>query len=661
METVKNAKDGKIAFTTLEYIHNAKQSDLGEHTYTVKEVQGDLDGVTYDETTYEIKVTVTDNGDGTLKVVASDNHKALNFTNTYEADGTVRFKGTKQLVGREFRSGDAFLFELLENGVTIQRSRLTPAEGKEAAFEFNPIEYTTADIGTHTYLIREEKGSIKGVTYDAAEYTVSVTVADAGNGKLSVSKAYAVDGEAAEKVLFTNTYEAKGELTLTAEKTVNGAEPTADQVFDFTLSDASGEIETVQNKLGEIEFAKLTYTLDDLGEHSYTVKENKTDKAGYAIDETVYTVKVTVTDNGDGTLKVEKKITANGKTAESMTFDNKHSATLTISKKVEGCTTEETFPIKVWLFDAKGNELKGEYAYTGNVTGKLTSGTTIELGHGQKITIEDLPVGSRYKVEETKDPRFTTTVNSLAMNTVEGEIVEGGNTAAFVNKLITTEFMVWKEWRGGEGGKIRLTLYANGEKLDPQPEYTNNGNLYKYTELPKLDEDGDEIIYTAKEKYMDGYLTIYNNVSPYETVTDVIHNGGTIINKAVMDFKVQKVWSGLAEGAEVPEITLILHCNGEVYEHATPKPDSEGWYHYRELPIFVNGERAVYSVTEEPMEGCSTIYTNNGEEGDCAYNGGVITNIVVPKTGDDAPVELWAAAMLLSAAVLMLIARRRKA
>ena len=661
IETVKNGKDGKIAFTTLEYIHNAKQSDLGEHTYTVKEVLGDLDGVTYDETTYEIKVTVTDNGDGTLKVVASDNHKALNFVNTYEADGTVRFKGTKQLVGREFRSGDVFLFELVENGVTIQRSRLTPVEGKEAAFEFNPIEYTTADIGTHTYLIREEKGSLKGVTYDATEYTVTVTVADAGNGELSVSKAYAVDGEAAEKVLFTNTYEAKGELTLTAEKTVNGAQPTADQVFDFTLSDASGEIETVQNKLGEIEFAKLTYTLDDLGEHVYTVKENKTDKAGYAIDETVYTVKVNVTDNGDGTLKAAKKISANGKTAESMIFDNKHSATLTISKKVEGCTTEETFPIKVWLFDAKGNELKGEYAYTGDVTGKLTSGTTIELGHGQTITIENLPVGSRYKVEETRDPRFTTTVNSLAINTAEGEIVEGGNTAAFVNRLVTTMFKIRKEWQGGDGGKIILTLYANGEKLEEQPAYTQEGDMYYYTGLPMYDEDGDEIIYSAKEKYVDGYLTIYKNVEPYAEETKAIYNGGTIINKAITTIKVQKVWSGLAEGAEVPEITLILHCNGEVYDRKTPDPDEDGWYVYSNLPVFVNGERAVYSVTEEPMEGCSTIYTNNGEEGDCAYNGGVITNIVVPKTGDDAPVELWAAAMLLSAAALVLMARRKKA
>ena len=98
-----------------------------------------------------------------------------------------------------------------------------------------------------------------------------------------------------------------------------------------------------------------------------------------------------------------------------------------------------------------------------------------------------------------------------------------------------------------------------------------------------------------------------------------------------------------------------------MYEHETPEPDKHGWYHYYNLPIFVNGERAVYSVIEESMEGCITTYSNGGEEGDCAYNGGVITNTVVPKTGDDAPVALWAATMILSAAAWMLMMRRRKA
>ena len=652
LQTKANAADGSVVFDAISY------AAPGAHAYTIHEVSGDLGGVTYDGGKIEVAVTVIDNGDGTLTATAVYGDKKQ-FENSYATNDKLVLNGIKNLVGREFRADEVFEVELLQNGTVIQRCMVGAVNGNKAAFSFDPITYTTAEVGTYQYTVREKAGSLKGITYDATQYTVDVTVSDDGKGDLIVDAVYTVNGKAAENIVFTNIYEATGELTLNAEKTVNGIEPTADQVFDFTLSDANGEIETVQNKLNEIEFAKLTYTLEDLGEHTYTVKESKTDKAGYAIDETVYTVKVTVTDNGDGTLKVEKKITANGKPAEGMTFDNKHSATLTISKKVEGCTTEETFPIKVWLFDAKGNELKGEHAYTGDVTGKLTSGNAIELGHGQEITIEDLPVGSRYKVEETRDPRFTTMVNSLMMNTAEGEIVNGGNMAAFVNRLITTMFKVRKEWQGGDGGSIILTLYANGEKLEDQPAYTQEGDMYYYTGLPMYDEDGDEIIYSAKEKYVDGFLTIYKNVEPYAEETKAIYNGGTIINKAITTIKVQKVWSGLAEGAEMPEITLILHCNGEVYDRKTPDPDEDGWYVYGNLPVFVNGERAVYSVTEEPMEGCSTIYTNNGEEGDCAYNGGTITNIVVPKTGDETPVELWMTGLLLSVAAIVLIGKKR--
>lgn len=59
------------------------------------------------------------------------------------------------------------------------------------------------------------------------------------------------------------------------------------------------------------------------------------------------------------------------------------------------------------------------------------------------------------------------------------------------------------------------------------------------------------------------------------------------------------------------------------------------------------------------MEGCITTYTNGAEEGECAYNGGIITNTMVPKTGDATPVSLLMAAMLASAAGLLLLKKKR--
>lgn len=60
-----------------------------------------------------------------------------------------------------------------------------------------------------------------------------------------------------------------------------------------------------------VTFANLTYTEKNAGKtYTYYLQEVVPDMEvpGYGFDNTVHTVEVTVTDNGDGTLKVEKTI-----------------------------------------------------------------------------------------------------------------------------------------------------------------------------------------------------------------------------------------------------------------------------------------------------------------------------------------------------------------
>ena len=44
------------------------------------------------------------------------------------------------------------------------------------------IQYTLADVGEHTYTVKEASGTLGGVTYDTTEYTVIVHVSDNGTG-----------------------------------------------------------------------------------------------------------------------------------------------------------------------------------------------------------------------------------------------------------------------------------------------------------------------------------------------------------------------------------------------------------------------------------------------------------------------------------------------
>ena len=108
---------------------------------------------------------------------------------------------------------------------------------------------------------------------------------------------------------FVNTYTAtdgaiiiKGVKTLTGRNLVDGE-------FSFTLYNASEEwvgdtaVQTVYNGAdGTFAFDEMTF--DEVGTYYYLVKEDKGNLAGVTYDETVYRVKVEVTDDLNGKLVV---------------------------------------------------------------------------------------------------------------------------------------------------------------------------------------------------------------------------------------------------------------------------------------------------------------------------------------------------------------------
>ena len=80
---------------------------------------------------------------------------------------------------------------------------------------------------------------------------------------------------------------------------------------------------------------------------------------------------------------------------------------------------------------------------------------------------DSVPVGTICTVTEESRARYTTTVNAASTSSIRFSVTSESMPIAFVNTLVTTKFTVTKEWQGGDGGAITLTLYANGQKLDP--------------------------------------------------------------------------------------------------------------------------------------------------------------------------------------------------
>ena len=105
-----------------------------------------------------------------------------------------------------------------KNGETIQ----TVANDADGNVTFSPLNYTLKDVGTHVYTVSEVQRENTEVTYDTTEYTVEVTVADAGNGKLKVSKTIKKGDYTVDAIAFENIY--KGVIDISGSKTWNDAD-----------------------------------------------------------------------------------------------------------------------------------------------------------------------------------------------------------------------------------------------------------------------------------------------------------------------------------------------------------------------------------------------------------------------------------------------------
>lgn len=287
-----------------------------EFTYTVTE-SGSVPGVDNDaEASKTFTVTVTDNGDGTLSVASNPAQGALfTFTNTYSVEpeessptGEGGMTITKNLAGRNLNEGE-FTFELVDQSGTTVATGTNEANGN---VELGTVKFT--EPGRFTYTIREAKGSLGGVGYDAAEYKATAEVKDNGDGTLAVTWSFdTAAGDPASAIEFNNTYTATPTSVLLGGTKVLDGRALAEGEFTFVLNDADGnELQTVTNNAqGGFCFDQITY--DAAGTYEYTISEVKGDAEGVTYDDATIAVKVVVTDNGKGALEVTE-LTYDGKT-----------------------------------------------------------------------------------------------------------------------------------------------------------------------------------------------------------------------------------------------------------------------------------------------------------------------------------------------------------
>lgn len=348
LDTAKNDANGKVSFTREFQLSDLDGAASKDFTYTIVEQPGAEPGMVYDAHPLIYKVTVKDDGTGTLnaKAVVTSTSGLETFTNTYQPAGTVLALGAqKSYVKKDdgtpiaLKRGE-FTFDVYEGNLTAEQLKgkqpiQTATNGANGSVNFGAFSY--AKPGTHEYTIVERKGDLAYVTYDDAVHHAVVTVAD-NAGTLQASVAY--DGKDATKPTFTNTYKAKatnsGAIALTKSVDVHdGSYQLKAGDFAFELVGSDGTVlQTQKNDAkGKVYFNELTF--DHAGTFPFTVREvQPTDGApgvpGVTYTGKTYTLTYVVKDNNDGKLVVESSTvkssegTENGVTPNTMTFANSY-------------------------------------------------------------------------------------------------------------------------------------------------------------------------------------------------------------------------------------------------------------------------------------------------------------------------------------------------
>ena len=597
--TAKNAADGTVTFKEIEF------ATAGDYTYTITEKAGSEKGVTYDTAKHEVKVKVTDNGQGQLVAAVTGNNPT--FTNTYKAaTTTATITATKVLNGKALEAGK-YEFELKEGDKVIG----TATNAADGTVTFEDIKYAAA--GNHTYTITEKAGSEAGVTYDTAKHEVKVAVTDNGAGQL-------VATVTDNNPTFTNTYKAaKTTATITAKKVLDGKALEADK-YEFELKEGDEVIGTAKNAAdGTVTFKDIEYK--EAGDHTYTITEKAGSEAGVTYDESTHKVTVKVTDNGAGQLVATA-------TNNNPTFTNTYkaattSATITATKVLNGKALEAgkyEFELKegdkvigtatnaadgTVTFEDIKYAAAGDHTYTISEKAGSEAGVTYDTAkHEVKVKVTDNGQGQLEAAVTGNNPTFTntykaasTTVNITAKKVLNGKTLEAGKY----------------EFELKEGDKVigTATNAVDGTVAFAGIEYKEAGE-HTYTISEKA---GNEAGVTYDKSTHNVTVKVTDN-GQGQLVATVTDNNPTFTNTYVasstqVTFTAKKVLNGNGKELVKDQFKFELKEGNEVIETATNAAD--GTVTFKAIEYATAGKHT-YTITEVKGNDKDIKYDENSYE-----------------------------------------------
>ena len=299
-----------------------------------------------------------------------------------------------------------------------------------------------------------------------------------------------------------------------------------------------------------------------------------------------------------------------------------------------GFLNGKTFNLQVKKIGDEGEALQGAKFTLVNPKTKYTK--TIVTDENGIAKLENV-FKADYVLTEVEAPEgyeLDSTPRTISKEDFENSIAKGATVEVeMLNKkkevvAKATNLSVKKEWvldpalATNKPEKVVVSVLKNGVKDENLTVELSAANGWKasFSNLPKQDANGKEIVYTVSEEEVAGFKAAISG-SEKTGFTISNYNGSRVV------IPVTKIWEG--KGPHPDHLNVQLFANGEKVATYTLNK-ANGWQHSFDMPkLDANGKEIRYTVTEDSVAGYTATTQSNPATG--------YVNVFVNKKNDNTP------------------------
>ena len=301
-----------------------------------------------------------------------------------------------------------------------------------------------------------------------------------------------------------------------------------------------------------------------------------------------------------------------------------------------GFLNGKTFSLQIKKVGEEGEALQGAKFTLVNPKTKYTK--TLVTDENGIAKLENV-LKADYVLTEVEAPEgyeLDSTPRTISKTDFENSIANGSTVEVealnkkkeeqpkFRNLSVKKEWVLDPALATNKPEKVKVSVLKNGIKDENLTVELSAANGWKasFSNLPKQDANGQEIVYTVSEEEVAGFKAAISG-SEENGFPISNYNGSRVV------IPVTKIWQG--KGPHPDHLNVQLFANGEKVATYTLNK-ANGWQHSFDMPkLDANGIEIRYTVTEDSVAGYTATTQSNPATG--------YVNVFINKKNDVPPVK----------------------